>query len=324
MDFLVNDLSCHGQFQNVSDFRDAIRCMMQFREIARRHSRTLYCHQQIAHAVVNETMTMQQAVSKALNRDEQRALLQWITKQGPFWDDLRQHSPDDYMICNGDIVTDTAIGEAAWCLLNGIDRGIVSFSPSAWCCSPISVDHVLSQETRQTANLQNHWIPADFELALDDAPLPISSWEQLEMISRPKFQALFFAQDAFAPLQDHPFSSSAAERIRFLLHTLNRFVLCHDPSGKRNSEGQEIYQSHFTGKKGDGGRGASFTDSSNTEKNVFEKSLTFTHPQQSGTTIFCPWHGKVQTPQLRVHFSWPVKAGEPLFIVYVGPKITKK
>ena len=41
-------------------------------------------------------------------------------------------------------------------------------------------------------------------------------------------------------------------------------------------------------------------------------------------TLFCPWHGKVQTPQLRVHFSYPIRANEPLYIVYVGPKLTKR
>ena len=51
--------------------------------------------------------------------------------------------------------------------------------------------------------------------------------------------------------------------------------------------------------------------------------MTFKHPTDASKTLFCPWHGKVQTPQLRVHFSWPVRADEPLYIVYVGPKITK-
>jgi len=52
--------------------------------------------------------------------------------------------------------------------------------------------------------------------------------------------------------------------------------------------------------------------------------MTFRHPEKADETIFCPWYGKVGTPQLRVHFSWPVRADETLYVVYVGPKITKR
>ena len=27
---------------------------------------------------------------------------------------------------------------------------------------------------------------------------------------------------------------------------------------------------------------------------------------------------------LRLHFSWPVRAGEPVYVVYAGPKLTKR
>ena len=27
---------------------------------------------------------------------------------------------------------------------------------------------------------------------------------------------------------------------------------------------------------------------------------------------------------LRLHFSWPIEAGKPVYIVYAGPKITKR
>lgn len=80
----------------------------------------------------------------------------------------------------------------------------------------------------------------------------------------------------------------------------------------------------FTGKKGDGGRGATFTDSSDSEKSEFKKEMTFDNPLDAKRTLFCPWHGKVQTPQLRVHFSYPICADEALFVVYVGPKLTKR
>ena len=52
--------------------------------------------------------------------------------------------------------------------------------------------------------------------------------------------------------------------------------------------------------------------------------MTFGPPEHADRTLFFPWHGKVQTPQLRVHFSWPVRADKHLYVVYVDPKITKR
>ena len=85
-----------------------------------------------------------------------------------------------------------------------------------------------------------------------------------------------------------------------------------------------VYRDFFTGKKGDGGRGAMFSDSSDTEKDDFASELRFRHPDRPDERLFCPWHGKVQTPQLRVHFSHPIRADVPLYVVYVGPKLTKR
>jgi len=134
----------------------------------------------------------------------------------------------------------------------------------------------------------------------------------------------FFSEDAFAPLKGHPFVHGAAHRLIALFQILNRFKACHDDQGKRTKEGHELYQNFFTGKKGGGGKGALFKDSSDGEKSDFKAEMTFTHPHRPGQQLFCPWHGSTQTPQLRIHFSWPVKSDEPVYIVYVGPKITKR
>ncbi len=102
------------------------------------------------------------------------------------------------------------------------------------------------------------------------------------------------------------------------LDTLNKSCGCFDEKGKRTAEGDQIYADHFTGEK------AWFSDSSSREKNMFRPELTFRHPEQLDEYLFCPWHGKVKTPQIRIHFSWPIAANAPVYIVYVGPKITKR
>lgn len=321
MELLVNDLSFHGQFTDIASFRDAITRLMTIRQIAMQYGWPLYCHRGIAHAAVTTTMTMPQAV-QFMTSNERRALQQWVTQLGPFWDDERSHGPDDWLECNGQIVTDSAIGEAAWCCLNGIDRGVVSLTPSGWEFSPVPVEMVNDGRPRTWIDVSNFWDPAVTEAALRAAPVPFRSWRHLEEVSVARFTQLTFATDAFAPLAGYPLVDSAAKRLLALFEILNHFKACFDMNGERTDEGHEIYRNFFTGKKDDGGRGALFSDSSDKEKNDFETRLTFRHPEDPAKTLFCPWHGKVQTPQLRVHFPWPVRADEPLYIVYVGPKLT--
>ena len=134
----------------------------------------------------------------------------------------------------------------------------------------------------------------------------------------PESDNLTFSVDCFEPLQGHPFVVGAAYRIIELLDTLNKFITCVDAQGQRTPEGQRIYQDHFTGDK------AWFSDSSDNEKMDFKAKLTFRHPGECGKSLFCTWHGKVKIQQIRIHFSWPVSLGESLYVVYVGPKLTKQ
>jgi len=84
VELLVNDLSLHGQFQNLASFRDAIARVMAIRQIARRFGRSCICHRSVSQAQVTPTGNDAQAV-QALTPSERRALLQWLTQHGPFW-----------------------------------------------------------------------------------------------------------------------------------------------------------------------------------------------------------------------------------------------
>ena len=89
---------------------------MAMRATARRFGKEFYCHRNVVNAQVTPDLTMPQAV-RALTRDQCRVLMQWLTRRGPFWEDARQHSGDDWLECKGEIVTDSAVGEAAYCRL---------------------------------------------------------------------------------------------------------------------------------------------------------------------------------------------------------------
>ena len=317
MGFFLNDRSLHGQFVNLRSFSDAIKRLMEIRELINAYGAALYSHRNILQSQITRDTTMYEAVDRAFTREEKRALMQWITQFGPFWDDERKHQLEDWFQHKGNIVTDTAIGEAAWCLVNHIDRELISLSPSDWEYTPISVDWVIDENTMESVNISNYWLFISLEDNLKSRPPSYTSWEGVEAFVTRRFSNLTYLEDAFAPLVGHPFSYAAAARIISLLGTLNRYVTCFDGDGQRTAEGNEIYQTFFTG-------GELFSDSSATEKNDFRNALSFRHPTDHDQQLFCPYHGKIKHLQLRLHFSWPIRAEEPVFIVYIGSKITKR
>jgi len=312
MKLLFNELSVDGQFPDLESFRAAVDRTMSIRNLARRYGCELQCHRNITHCKVTHELFMQQAVNRALSQAKRSAFLQWLTSHGPFWGDERMHGDNDYMelACNGKVVTETAVGEAAYRILHNIACGIVSMEHPTWVHSPIAVNWHQNEAPR-SINVCNHWNSDQVETALRDAPAQsLNSWENLESTAKTCCPNLVFASSAFSPLHDQgvPFNESAAQQL------LKRLTVLRDLKDK----GHEIYQKHFMGDN------AWFSDSSDTEKSRFRNDLKFRHPEPDGDALFCPWHGKVKHCQLRIHFSWPVRANEETYVVYVGPKITKK
>ena len=164
MHLLVNDLSLHGQFREKAAFRDALTRLMTMRNVAQRLGCEVCCHRALLNAKPMTGMTMQQALGQ-LTSNEQRAILGWLTRHGPFWDDLRQHAADEYLECRGEIVTDSAVGEAAFRTFHGVDCGLVSIAPSDWDYLARggdlgvgrSKDYRTSVRTSTTGAMLSHW-----------------------------------------------------------------------------------------------------------------------------------------------------------------------
>ena len=322
MDLLANDLSIHGQFHDTEAFRDAFARMMAMRSAARRFGREVYCNRMLLAAEAMPDVPMQRALQR-LSVNERRSAVRWMTRGGPFWDEdaLRRHGADDYLECRGDVVTDRAVGEAAYRTLHDLECSLVSFTPSDWGFSPVEVtwrrDGGLAD---RTVTLENWRDAAALEKRLQDTSSPVRSWGDLRRISTSRFENLTFAGDCFDPLEGTPFVKSTADRFLVLLDILDRFARAFDTDGGRTSEGHRLYQDHFTGIDDQG----LFSDSSDTEKREFQRELTFPHPDDPGKFLSCTRHGKVRYPALRLHFSWPIRSGEPVYVVYAGPKITKR
>ncbi len=294
---------------------------MAIRRTAKLHGRELHCHGRFSGMpVTSDGILLKQAVPKVFSKDEQRSVMQWVDRSGPFWDIDRKHDQNDYFECKGDVVTDTAIGEAAYRSLHGARWDLVSAVPSEWDFSPVEV--VWRRETGLddwTARLENWRNPDSLEKELQSAAPPLQSWDDLQNVSTKRFKNLTFASDCFKPLEGFPFADATANRCMRLLDILDRFACAFDSDGKRTREGHDIFERYFKG-----GKNAWFSDSSDTEKRDFAKALKFPHPKYRGKTLSCPWHGKARHMHFRLHFSWPIRAGEPVYVVYIGPKLTKR
>ncbi len=320
MEILVNDLSIHEQFHDMATFRDALARLMAMRPAARRFGREVGCHRALLAASPMPGVSMRQAIGRLPVESERRAAMGWLTRFGPFWDDLRRHGTADWLECRDEIVTDSAVGEAAFRTVHRADCGLVSVTPSDWDYSPVDVTwrrEAEDADDRSTA-LQN-WrsVPA-LEDGLRDMAPPIRSWDDLREASAIRFESLTCAGDCFDPLSGVPFARSVADRFLVLLGILDRIARAFDATGARTIEGQRIYQDYFTGDN------ALFSDSSDDEKRRFQEALTFPHPDEPGNSLFCTWHGKVRRLTLRLHFSWPVESGKPVYVVYAGPKLTRR
>lgn len=320
MDLLANDLSVHQQFDDVAKFRAAFARVMILRSAARRYGRELLCHRTLLIRSPIPGVTMHQAIMGFGRESERRAAMTWLTGAGPFWDDVRQHAGEDWLECRGEIVTDSAVGEAAFRTLHELDCSLVSFSPSDWNFTPIEVTWCREAEGLESRNatVENLWNTTALEVALRDRAPPIGSWADLREACAHRFRNLTFTENCFEPLTGVPFAKSAGQRFLVLLKILDELSGEFDTTGARTEEGHRIYRDYFTGER------ALFSDSSDSEKREFRRELTFAHPENSASSLFCTWHGKVSHLTLRLHFSWPIEVGRSVYVVYAGPKITKR
>lgn len=320
MELLANELSLHEQFHDSGTFHAAFSRIMAMRAIARRYKLELHCQRDLLSSNPIRGETLQKTIM-GFPREERLAALGWLTRKGPFWEDIRRHSGNDYLECGNDVVTDTAIGEAAFRKLHGVDCGLVSFTPSEWEFAPVKVTWRREAEQlddRSTA-LKNWWNGEALEDALRECAPPILTWRELAEVCPSRFEGLTFSGDCFDPLINGvPFAKSSADRILVLLGILDALVQEREDTGEWTAEGRQIYRQYFMGDR------ALFSDSSPSERRKFRKELTFGHPENPGGRLCCPWHGKVSHKTLRLHFSWPPPAKQPVYVVYAGPKITKR
>jgi hypothetical protein len=314
MEFLVNELSLHGQFHSVETFIASLKELMRCRDVAAGFQYPLYCSRRIVNRTVTSEMFFKQAV--AHQGELTRRVMIWIDRQGPFWDEPPEHDAGEWYEWQKDIVTETSLGEACYKLSRNTSTAVISFSPSDFLYNPLHIIWRQSDTWEDTVELENFWQAQELHKCLESyRPLP-SSWTSLVEQARADFSQLILLDSVLDALAGEPFNITIARRVLELLGILNTLKNSMDDKGAFTAKGHELLQNHFRGKK------AAFSDESETNKQLFKQALTFRKPD--GEQIFCPYHGKIGHRYFRIHHSWPIHQDEPLYIAYIGPKITKK
>jgi hypothetical protein len=264
-------------------------------------------------------LDLRQVVQNCADNMLKRAVLDWVTSRGPFWDDSRIDNPDDYFELSGADVTDTGLGEAARVTLSGAAAGTYSFAGGGFDYSPLHVQHGLPEEPLGNVEVLNFWACEQLIASAANCEPAPTNWVQAIDRARLTFEYLDIGPQAADSLRREPFSLYVVERIFELLRVLHEFVESRNEDGTYSEKTHRLINDHFSGSK------AWFTGESASNEDGFREQLTFKDVVNPGDSIFCPWHGKIKSPQFRIHFPWPIEGNQPkLKIVYIGPKLTKR
>jgi hypothetical protein len=317
--WFFNELSLTGHYSDTEAFCRDLEKLMALRASSPYLRSQLYCSRMLAGLPVAGSINFRQAVQRRGNRDFVVQVLSWLGGNGPFWEDDRQPHAEDLFYFDEVDVTDMGLGEAARRRLAADEAGTFGFPGSTHPCDhdELLVEHGVPEQHYPAIPVPNR---VDFhrlqEAAVAAIPQPQTWYDMLTRAGL--YENLALAPNILDILTPYPFSAYVAERVIELLGILNRYAASRSADGTNTDETNRLVATYFSGER------ARFTDESTTNKNDFRAALTFSDPLAPESQIFCPWHGKINTPPFRLHFAWPLLANErKIRVVYIGPKITK-
>lgn len=313
MDLHLNDLSLGGQFDTRGHAVDALLGI--FAKAQNRRFRLVVSRGMLSRPAVGTTPLVN--IIATAGRTERALLLNWLGKSGPFSDDERIETADDLWWLDEDDVTDQGLGAAGRKLLVG--EAVSSFSlrhglSSRFEKSPLEVLQGLPGEPLWIASVVNYWDLAGLEALDSSIEVEPESWDGFISACIGRYPNLMIDEQNFtAGLKKHPFHRNVVRRGFVLLKVLDDLAGGIGSDGGLSEPALRLLEDYFQGGK------ALFSDEEPQDKHVF----TF-RDNTNGDDIYCSWHGKVRTPQFRLHFQWPVPAGQRYIkVLYFGEKLTK-
>lgn len=281
MKFFLNELSLHGQFNSIQEFLLALSEIFRCRDEINKVGYQLYCTKSILTRPTLNNDSFQQTVMNSRNMNLKRSVMIWLSKNGPFWDDSREHTSDDYFECDDEIMTDSSLAEAAFGIAHNQKAGTISVRPSNFEKTPITIIWHRTNE-KIVIKIPNFWDFATLQNHLKQQRPPIRSWLDLANRAAAEFTHLTFLDSARDRLEAEPFNSTIADRIMGLLAILNSLQTCFDDEGNRTAEGHQIMDLHFRRQT------AIFSDESDSNKRKFRKEMTFNKPDGTEIGHACP------------------------------------
>lgn len=318
----VNDASLQGQFADLRNFEAVVSGLLAARSRVHSLRTDLRTTRSLTDRAVRHDLTVRRAMQTLPNKDLRRAVLLWFDRTGPFVDDDPYVEVDDYFEYETLDVTETGLGEAARRVKAAEDASTFSFVGGArdFACSPLAVDHGIAEDRLGVYDVDNLWTTEQLVAdAMRQAP-PSTSWRTLVEFAQQRFPRLRIANSVYERpvLAREPFDSIIRDQTLRLLSFLNEYMEGRSEGGIEGARARHVIDNFFTGER------ALFTGESSSNKREFNDALTFPDPDDDTREIFAPWHGKISHLFFRLHFEWPVPAGQPtLKILYLGPKITK-
>jgi hypothetical protein len=311
---LFNDASLNGQFPDQHSFSTAFSTILAARRLLARSGYKLEICRNALNRRVGFAASLREAVSR-FSPDQRRLVFVWLDRDGPFWDAEPMHSFNEYFESLGVIVTETGLAEAAMLRHEGYFSIVISLSPSDFCITPIVVVWRESPKGDLSFELENYWNGEAIGTLAESLEQPPTDWDGLLRWIDANCPFILLHNNVRESLGGQ-FISNVSNRCQVLLPALNDIAQAVvEGNRSKYNELRRIWM--------EGGE-ARFTDCSEPEKQAFAKDMTFTKPS-SGHQIQCFWHGKIQTPQFRIHFEWPIPQDQKhLFVAYIGPKISKR
>lgn len=319
MRLFLNELSVEKSELSISDIAEAVSDFLSERAKNCDVYRSVYISKYFSNKNV-DVKSFTEAV-QCLGRDKRILFYEWM-QRGPFMEGVDSPLEDNLFYYGEFDVTELGLGFAGRQNKCGLRAG--TFSPfshtnSEFCIPNIQVLQGFIEEPIEYFDIENVFELDDlrkfFELKIET----IERWDDLEEYSKKNFENLLFEKSCFSPAQQTPFSNNLRDRVIEILSILNSMMEEMQHDGSLSVDGLKLKQKYFVGGN------ALFSDESDNNKVKFRRDMTFDDPEILGKKIICFWHGKIQTPQFRVHFLWPVeKPFETMKIVYIGPKISKK
>lgn len=316
----INDRSISG-FSSSEELGSALMAILEARRIAPNLNRALYCSKATSLLVGADGANLLSAAQN-FERPTRSAVLQWLGRMGPFLEDAREPTEDDLYYLVEEDVTNEGLGEAARQRQRGHDGRVVSLSTGNGFDArqnSIALIQGLLEEPVASVEVPNHHKINELILIANDAIPEPTNWIELMAYCRNRFGDLLIGPHCDRVLSPHPFFGTVARRTIELLKVLNEISAERDGAGALSARGEALKQDFFVGDK------AWFSDEGGDNKVDFGKAMTFPDPGKESDNLQCFWHGKIKTPQFRIHFDWPnPPPGEPLKVAYIGPKISKR